>query len=329
MPNDLSTLNGALLEMKDQLIYELGEKGVTVSYDPTTGLLGLIRKISEIQQGGGSCYHIEFSEDSYVAFGGTATLEIMLQENYAPKVGATVTVTGSDSSLYTGITDSTGVATVTVSVSADTTFTCSHSNVSDICTVIVQEIYIINDDASTDNTSTLFASSIPLRNSGTGSVAYNSGHYYVITNTKNSAEAFIELKALQGIYNRSFKVTTRTKNASTYPCPIALYYYVDSDNWGGVKDEQDSLWTSAKTNGVFTEDSTNLSTSATAEIISEFIFDANNNTLTVNQYVGTTLKGTKSMTIPVTLNGNVKWGTSTTWASNTKRNLYEIKAEYI
>lgn len=218
---------------------------------------------------------------------------------------------------------------VVTGLNSTTTFTCSHSNVSDICTVIVQEIYIINDDASTDNTSTLFASSIPLRNSGTGSVAYNSGHYYVITNTKSSAEAFIELKALQGIYNRSFKVTTRTKNASTYSCPIALYYYIDSNNWGGVKDEQVFLWTSAKTNGVFTENSKNLSTSATAEIISEFIFDANNNTLTVNQYVGTTLKGTKSMSIPIALASSVKWGTSTTWDSNTKRNLYEIKAEYI
>lgn len=141
MPNDLSTLNGALLEMKDQLIYELGEKGVTASYDPTTGLLGLIGKISEIQQGGGSCYHIEFSEDSYVAFGGTATLEIMLQENYAPKVGATVTVTGSDSSLYTGITNSTGVVEVTVSnITSDTTFTCNYSNVSDTCTVTVSRV---------------------------------------------------------------------------------------------------------------------------------------------------------------------------------------------
>ena len=90
MTNDLTTLSGALLEMKDQLIYELGQKGVTASYDSSTGLLGLIGEISNIQQGGGSCYHIEFSEDSYVAVGGSATLEISLQENYAPKSGATV-----------------------------------------------------------------------------------------------------------------------------------------------------------------------------------------------------------------------------------------------
>ena len=53
MTNDTSTLNGLLLEMKDQLIYELNEKGVTVNYDSSTGLLGLIDKIGDIEQGQG------------------------------------------------------------------------------------------------------------------------------------------------------------------------------------------------------------------------------------------------------------------------------------
>ena len=48
MVNDLTTLDGSLTEMKDQLISELGDKGVTASYDSTTGLLGLISKISDI-----------------------------------------------------------------------------------------------------------------------------------------------------------------------------------------------------------------------------------------------------------------------------------------
>ena len=55
MTNDLSTLSGALLEMKDQLIYELGQKGVTATYSSTTGLLGLVSKIGDIQTGGTSC----------------------------------------------------------------------------------------------------------------------------------------------------------------------------------------------------------------------------------------------------------------------------------
>ena len=163
MTNDLSTLNGSLVEMKDQLIYELGQKGVSASYDSTTGLLGLIGKISEIQQGG-SCYHIEFSEDSYVAVGGSATLEIYLQENYAPKSGATVTVTGSDSSLYTGLTDNSGVATVTVSVDSETTFTASYSNVTDTCSV-TYDTYLFYDKCNSSSGLSQYGTSVLVRGS--------------------------------------------------------------------------------------------------------------------------------------------------------------------
>ena len=55
MTNDTTTLSGSLDEMKDQLISELGDKGVTASYSSSTGLLGLISKIGDIQTGGGGC----------------------------------------------------------------------------------------------------------------------------------------------------------------------------------------------------------------------------------------------------------------------------------
>ena len=181
MTNDLSTLSGALLEMKDQLIYELGQKGVTASYDSTTGLLGLIGEISNIQQGGGSCYHIEFSEASYIAVGGSATLEIYLQENYQPKSGATVTVTGSDSSSYTCITNSSGIGSCTVTgVSASTTFTASYSNVSDTATVVPMT-YIFYDDCSVDHTS-LYTEAYDyweLQSSFTFNVAFDTDHYVI------------------------------------------------------------------------------------------------------------------------------------------------------
>ena len=136
MPNDLSTLNGSLVEMKDQLIYELGQKGVSASYDSSTGLLGLIGKISEIQTGG-SCYHIEFSEDSYTATGGAVTLECTLQQNYAPLPNVSVSLTDG-SSVYSSITNSEGVATFSLTgLSATANWTCTYQNVSDTCTVTV------------------------------------------------------------------------------------------------------------------------------------------------------------------------------------------------
>ena len=82
-------------------------------------------------------------------------------------------------SLSTGITNSSGIASVTVSnISAETTFTCSYQSVTDTCTVTVQT-YIFYDDASVDHSSTLFGEHISLRNSGTGSATYNNNGYYV------------------------------------------------------------------------------------------------------------------------------------------------------
>ena len=54
MTNDTTTLSGSLDEMKDQLISELGDKGVIATFDSTTGLLGLVSKIGDIQTGGGT-----------------------------------------------------------------------------------------------------------------------------------------------------------------------------------------------------------------------------------------------------------------------------------
>lgn len=122
------------MELGETMADNLVAKGVSAS--ASDGLTTLAGKILDIQTGG-SCYHIEFSEASYKAFGGSATLEVYLQENYAPKSGASVTVTGSDGSVYNGITNTNGLASITVSVSSETTFTCTYNNVSDACTVII------------------------------------------------------------------------------------------------------------------------------------------------------------------------------------------------
>ena len=55
MTNDTTTLSGSLDEMKDQLITELDGKGVTATFDSSTGLLGLVSKIGDIQQGSSGC----------------------------------------------------------------------------------------------------------------------------------------------------------------------------------------------------------------------------------------------------------------------------------
>lgn len=73
MTNDTSTLSGSLDEMKDQLISELGDKGVTATFDSTTGLLGLVSKIGDIQTGGGGCPQLVTGTFTTGSSTGTAT----------------------------------------------------------------------------------------------------------------------------------------------------------------------------------------------------------------------------------------------------------------
>ena len=225
MVNDTTTLNGALAELGETMAANLTQQGVTSS--ASEGLTTLAGKILDIQTGGGSCYHIEFSEDSYVATGGSATLEIMLQENYAPKSGATISVSGSDSSLYTGITDSTGLATVTVSVSSTTTFTCSYSNVSDTCQVIVSS-YIFYDDATVDNSSQYTSYAIQ-NTSGKVNIAWNSTEQaYAITNNTTSGRALLQFG--DTLLQNNVRISADIKLGGTSYKQNGMLAFIDKDS---------------------------------------------------------------------------------------------------
>ncbi len=330
MPNDTSTLNGSLLEMKDQLIYELGQKGVTASYDSSTGLLGLIGEISNIQTGGGSCYHIEFSEDSYVAVGGTATLEITLQENYAPKSGATVTVTGSDSSLYTCITNNEGIVTVTVSVSSETTFTCNYSNASDTCIVTVSS-YLFYDDCAVDNTSNY--SVLTLRGSTNPSLTFDSSNScYILANNGSASggQSMMAIGSLAGenSYVMSFKTkhyntTDRGGTGYAYKGSNGMYsiyymHYTGGSDGGNITINQggsDSIQSNIGTNHR-NEWLTHIATVTNGKVTYS-IKDANDNTL----YSGSAITPTKA------IQSDTKPGITILWWNVSKYYVKDIKVE--
>ena len=198
MTNDLSTLSGALLEMKDQLIYELGQKGVTASYDSSTGLLGLIGRISDIQTGGGgSCYHIELDESSYTTRG-TLTVSVTVQKNYALCVGETVTFTSSASTTTTATTNSNGVATATITFSASTTLTASIGGASDTATVSVSTGLPFYDDCTSATGLSNYGTLHKLRAySYDGELAYDSTkNAYKFTTTTANNDGFCDIPIL-------------------------------------------------------------------------------------------------------------------------------------
>ena len=279
-------------------------------------------------------YSLAFSAASYVATGGSATLSVTLLDNNVPVEGATISVSGSDSSLYSGLTNSSGIATITVTgITSNTTFTATYSNVSDTCTVTAQS-YIINDDASVNNRDTLFgSSSIALRNNGTSTMTWTSASpsYYQVKVTKSSSDSFIEYLPLRGVTD-SFKLTMKFKLPSTSGVSyVGLYYYIDSNNWGGVKSLSDAQWVSSKTNGTFTEQEYRTGKSLTTNYYTnEISYNKTANTLTIDTYDDSNvLIQSKTMNIPITLTSSVKWGNAAAWGNGDKNNIYLIKAEYI
>ena len=211
MTNDLNTLSGALLEMKDQLIYELGQKGVTASYSSTTGLLGLIGKISEIQTTGGSCYHIELDESTYET-AGTFTVSATLQNQYQPYPNQTVTFTGGTSTV-TATTDSNGVATATVTFSQSGTLTATYSNVTATASVTVVS-YLFYDPCTSATGLTNYGSSVAVRGSGSSmSIEYDSNENAYKVKGSGNYYAMIPIPVLND--EDGFKISADFKGLSS------------------------------------------------------------------------------------------------------------------
>lgn len=324
MTNDLNTLSGALLEMKDQLIYELGQKGVTASYDSTTGLLGLIGRIADIQQGGGgSCYHIEFTSDSYVAISNVATVTIYLQENYAPKTGASVTITGG-SSTVTATTDSDGIATANVTVTSATTLTATYSNVSDTASVTLRTYYL-QDDASSDNSSSLFGNSIALRNSGSNTTSWNSNGYYRITTVGSNKESMRVLSDLTGLTDDFvFEYDSYTEQTDG---TSGLVIYNGSSAWEKLTDNVDGskLYWYGYNNGSFHE--TALYGSAiTYQKWVHYKYTIQGTSFKMEAYVNDTLVFEHTETIHFTRGSSTQYGFNSEWGSGRTTRYKNIQA---
>lgn len=211
MVNDTNTLNGALQELGETMADNLQSMGVSDAL-ASDGLTTLAGKILDIQTGG-SCYHLEFDEDSYVAVGGSATVTLYLQSNYEPLANATITLSDG-SSQYSCITNTQGVASYTFSnVANDLSVTATYSNVSDACTVTVTS-YLFYDDGTVDNTSNY--SVLTLRGSANPSLTFDSSNScYVLANNASASggHSMMAIDSLAG--ENSYTMQFKTKPYNT------------------------------------------------------------------------------------------------------------------
>ena len=207
----------------------------------------------------------------------------------------------------------------------------SNGAVGYIKNIKAEKLKILEEDGKVNNVNTLFGTPISLRNGGTATATYEDD-YYVLTCTHYNSDTLIPFEQMEGITD-SFKVIMKSNVYDVNSeAPIALYYYIDDNNWGGLNFYSNNGWISNKTNGTFTEENWTVSgMSKTTEIsMKKFVYDSTNNKLTLSIYdLNNNLIESKSMTIRITLTSSVKWGTSVCWTNNNKHKLHYIKANYI
>lgn len=158
-------------------------------------------------------YSIAFSSSTYTAVGGSATLEITLLDNNVAVSGATVSVSGSDSSLYTGITNSQGIAEITVSnITGTVTFTASYSNVTDTCSVTAAS-YLFYDECNSASGLSNYGSSTLVRGSNaTITMTYDSSmNAYALDGTGNY-HAMIPIPTFNDLDSYTIEADIKTQN---------------------------------------------------------------------------------------------------------------------
>jgi len=271
------------------------------------------------------CNGLKFGENSYITTTGSCELSLRLWDNNAPVSGGTITITGSDSSSYTCTTDSNGEATCTVTnVTGTVTYTATYSNYSATCTV-TQSNYYINDAATSDNTSTLFGDSIDLRNGGSNTIAWNSGEYYLLTNTGSQKESMRVLTPLTGI-TANFVLEYDSYVEQTGGSS-GFVIYNSSTSWEKLTDDADNqkkYWYGYN-NGSFHETAFYGNTVTNQKWV-HYKYTINGSTFTMEvTYNGNTVV-THSETIHLTRGSSTKYGLDSEWQTNTKTRYKNIQA---
>lgn len=252
MSNDLTTLNGSLQEIIDRLESNLQAKGVDVTYDSTTGILGLVDEIQNISQSGGGvpCYNVSFTPNTwdYTDYDFSidshyTNLEIYLEYQYQAYSG-TVTISDGTNS-YQVTTDSNGIGKLKVTgITANaTTFTASYNNTTSDTTIVNKTNFILLDKCNSSSGLTNYGSSVPTYKSSSGSpsctLSYDSGmgtYKIVASNTSTSYYSMIPVIS--------------TQDKTNYVAEIKIYDNKRSSNSECGLFVRDSVSTSTSTYGV-------------------------------------------------------------------------------
>ena len=160
-----------------------------------------------------SIYSIAFDSSSYTTSDGSVTCYVTLLNNSVAVSGASISLTGTGSTL-SATTNSSGVATFNLTgISADCTITATYSNVSDTATITVQTGPLFYDPCTSSSGLTNYGQIVPISSSTTTSyLEYNSTQnaYYVHA---NGDWGVIPITVLNGADD--YKITGEFKTAGS------------------------------------------------------------------------------------------------------------------
>ena len=175
----------------------------------------------------------------------------------------------------------------------------------------------MNEDASTDNSANVFGDAYVLRNSGTNTIAFNSGGYYLLTNTKSQAESMRTLKQLDGVtgdFCIEYDSYVEGSNGSS-----GFVIYNSSTSWEKLTDDSDSnkkYWYGYN-NGSFHEIDFYGNTVTNKKWV-HYKYTIRGTTFSMEVTYNNSTVVTHSETIHLTRSSSTKYGLDSEWQSSTK-----------
>ena len=299
----------------------LTDKGVYAN--ASDGLTTLANKILQIETGNSTNhYNLKFNNNAYTADNnGNATLTLILQDCQDPISNVDILVSdGID--YYTATTNAQGIATC--SVNGIGTYVASYLHLTATCQVIS---YLFYDDASADLTSTTFGSSYALR-SGTSTVTWNSGGYYILTQTGSQRESMMQILPLNGIssdFTVEYDSYVEQVGGSS-----GLVIYNSATSWEKLTDDADSnkkYWYGYN-DGSFHENAFyGNATTYQRWVHHKYTIQGTAFTMEVTDIDTGSIIVSHTETIHFTRNSNTIYGLDSEWQRNTKTRYKNIVAK--
>ena len=188
--------------------------------------------------------------------------------------------------------------------------------------------YIIDDDASSNNSSTLFGDSVALRNSGSNSVGWNGDGYYTITTqSSGQKESMRVLTALTGITD-DFVLEFDGYSEQT-DGTRGLVVYNSSSAWEKLTDDSASnkkYWYAYQDSTFHEQDFYGTTTTYQRWVHYKYTLQGTSFSIKVTEIADGTEIVSRTETLHFTRDSTTKYGLNSEWNSNRTSRYKNIQA---